>query len=358
MERAACFAVLDRADRQVLAAEHAIASRPDAGDAGAPLAVDHDAAALELDPGALQDVRRPALADGGEQHVGLDAKDGAGRGERARVLVRVLEQHAAELASVPLDRHRPGPGADHDAVRLREFALEPARLHVILAAPIDDRDVLRAELLRLHGDVDRRHAAADDDDPPPDRQRGLVLRLTQGRDIVDRVGDVFELALARQAELVGRPEPHGEKHGVVVASELVELDVLAEGDAVLRLDAADRQDEGGLLGGEVVDRLVGGDAVFVEAARLAARLEDRDVDAGDGERVRAGEARGPGADDRHALSGRRGARIGRSSGVDHGVGGVALQRARSGPACPRRLRARKPLRRASRWGRRGRTCRP
>ena len=41
-----------------------------------------------------------------------------------------------------------------------------------------------------------------------------------------------------------------------------------------------------------------------------------DLDAGDGERVRAGEARGSGADDRHALSGRRGARIGRLPGVD------------------------------------------
>ena len=248
-----------------------------------------------------------------------------GLGSTPLVLVGVLEQHAAEHARMALDRHRPRPGPDDDSVGLRKRALERAGLHVLLAAPVDDRDALGAELLRLHGDVDRRHAAADDDDPPPDRHGGLVLRLTQDGDVGDRVDDVLEVGLAGQAEFVGRAEPHAEKHRVVIAPELIELDVLAERDAVLRFDSADRQDEGRLPGGEIVDRLVGGDAVFVEPARLAPRLEDGGVHARDRERVGAGESRRPRADDRRPLAGRRRAGEGRAAGLDHRVGGVALQ---------------------------------
>ena len=67
------------------------------------------------------------------------------------------------------------------------------------------------------------------------------------------------------------------------------------------------EDEVHLALGEIVDRLVGGDAVFVEPAGLAARVEDDDVVAVHGEPVRAGEAGRPGADHGDAPAGRRGA---------------------------------------------------
>ena len=206
IERAACLPSSTALDGEILAAENAVAAGPHALKAGAPLAVDDDAPVLKIDRRAFQRLGRAALSDGGEQHVGLDAEDGAVRGEFAFVLVGVLEQRAAEHARMALERDRTRPGADDDAARLGELALEQARLHLLRAAAIDDRHVLRPEPLRLDGDVDRRHAAADDDDPAADGQRRQVARLPQRRDVGDRVDHVLQLALVRQAELVGRPE--------------------------------------------------------------------------------------------------------------------------------------------------------
>ena len=59
---------------------------------------------------------------------------------------------------------------------------------------------------------------------------------------------------------------------------------------------------------EIVARLVGGDAVFVEAAGLFARVEDGHGMAVHGETVGAGKARRARADDGDLLAGRRGAR--------------------------------------------------
>ena len=92
------------------------------------------------------------------------------------------------------------------------------------AAPVDHGDALGAEQLRLHGDVDRRHAAADDDDPAADRQRRQVLGLAEEGDVVDRVGDVLEIALALEAELVGRRQAEAEKDRVVIAPERFDRD--------------------------------------------------------------------------------------------------------------------------------------
>ena len=135
--------------------------------------------------------------------------------------------------------------------------------------------------------------------------------------------------LARQSELVGRTEADAEEHRVVIAAQLLERHVAAERDAVLHRDPAGRQDEGDFARGEVVGRLVGGDAVFVEAARFLALLEDRRLVAGDGERVGAGQSRRTGADDRDALAGRRGAAERRLAGRHLRVDRVALQQADS-----------------------------
>ena len=65
------------------------------------------------------------------------------------------------------------------------------------------------------------------------------------------------------------------------------------------------ENERGLAGGEIVRRLVGGDAVFVEPGRLRPRLEDDRPRGRDRQRVRAGEPGRSGADDRDALARRR-----------------------------------------------------
>ena len=90
-------------------------------------------------------------------------------------------------------------------------------------------------------------------------------------------------------------------------AKIAEREIAAEHLAGLD-DAADRQDELDLALGEAVDRLVGGDAVFVEPAGLRPGVEYDDVVAVHGEAMGAGEARRAGADDGDALAGRRGAR--------------------------------------------------
>ena len=145
----------------------------------------------------------------------------------------------------------------------------------------------------MHRGVDRRHAAADHHDAAADRQRGKILGLPEAGDVVDGVDHVGEFGLPRQAELVGRAEARAEEDGVVVAPQVFELDVAAERLAALDLDAADRENEIDFPRGEIVDRLVGGDAIFVEAARLLARLEDRAVDAGEASSCAQARPAGP-----------------------------------------------------------------
>ena len=91
------------------------------------------------------------------------------------------------------------------------------------------------------------------------------------------------------------------------------------------VNPADGQDEGGFPSREIIDGLIGRDAVFVQAARFLSRFENRGFDAGQRELVRAGEARGAGADDGHFFSSRRAALVRRFARLDQRVGGVALQ---------------------------------
>ena len=118
-----------------------------------------------------------------------------------------------------------------------------------------------------------------------------------------------------------------------------------------------REDELDLAGGEAVDGLVGGDAVFVEAADLRPGVEDDDVVAVHGQAMGAGEAGRAAADHGDALAGEgaRGRRAARRRQSRRRWRSAAT--GRCAPACPRRPRARRPPRTASRSGRRGRTCR-
>ena len=116
------------------------------------------------------------------------------------------------------------------------------------------------------------------------------------------------VVFAGEAELVGSGQADAEEDRVIILAQRVERNIGAERDALFDLDAADRQDELGFPRREIVRRLVGGDAVFVEPRGLVSPLEDDRVMAGDRERVRAGQAGRAGADDRDALAAARRAR--------------------------------------------------
>ena len=116
---------------------------------------------------------------------------------------------------------------DLDADDLRKLLLVRRGAHRFCAAAIDDGDVLGAELLRLHGDVDRGVATADDDDAAPDRQRGQILGLPQRGDVVDRIMHALQ-RLAVAAERVHPCKPYAEEDGVEALAERREGDVAAE----------------------------------------------------------------------------------------------------------------------------------
>ncbi len=108
-----------------------------------------------------------------------------------------------------------------------------------------------------------------------------VRRLPEVGDIIDGVDDVGDRAFAVEAELVGSRQAGADEHRRVIFAQLIERDVAAERLAIFDLDAADRQDEIDLGLREGVGRLVGGDAIFVEAAGLRPRLEHDGLMAGD-----------------------------------------------------------------------------
>ena len=153
------------------------------------------------------------------------------------------------------------------------------------------------------------------------------------------------------------PSPMPRNTASYMRGQIGKLDVAAERAAVLDRDAADRGDVVDLGLREVVGALVGGDAVFVEAAGLGPRLEDRHVMAVARKPVRGGEAGRAGADHGDLLAGRRGALVELLVLLPWRCRWRSAAAGRSAPACPRPPRARRPPRTASRSGRRGRTCR-
>ncbi len=112
--------------------------------------------------------------------------------------------------------------------------------------------------------------------------------------------------IAPECRAVDVAEADAEEHGVMQSRKLLERDVAAERLPVADRDTADLQQPVDLRLGKAVDRLVGGDAVLVEAADLGLRFVDDDVMAVHGEPVGAGKPGRAGADDGHSLAGHRG----------------------------------------------------
>jgi hypothetical protein len=162
--------------------------------------------------------------------------------------------------------------------------------------------------------------------------------------------------LGAEAERVDAGEADGRGRRRRRRGEVGQRDVAAERLAGLDRDAADRQDEIDLGLGEIVRRLVGGDAVFVEPADLRLRVEDDDVVAVHGKAMGAGEPGRPAPTTATRLP----VGAARAKGCVPGPSSRRWRSAavrRSGPACLPPSRARRPPRTASRSGRRGRTCR-
>ena len=112
----------------------------------------------------------------------------------------------------------------------------------------------------------------------------------------------------------------------MLAAQGGERQVGAEGLTAADLDAAEGQQPVDLALGEA-RHLVRGDAVFVEAARLVARLVDRHAVPGARQGVGAGQSCRPRPDHGHVATALGRALEQRRVGLEHPVGGMALQRA-------------------------------
>src|SRR5690606_5123129 len=110
------------------------------------------------------------------------------------------------------------------------------------------------------------HAAAD-------RNVGLIRGLAKRGDEVDGILDAGKV-FALDAEAVDAGKAHAEKDGVEIGGEFAEREIATEHLAGADFDAADSGHVFHFAAREVVGRLVGGDAVFIEAAGLFTRVED------------------------------------------------------------------------------------
>ena len=268
--------------------------------------VDDDAVIAHLESRELgtQCFNLEQLTDGLEHGVGRQLEVLSGRRQTAVVIqFRPLEADGRNVP-VTLELYGASPVMEGHAVRLREILFELTRSHVLRTAPIHDVDHLGTETLALHGNVYRRHATTDYDNAPSNRQFAKILGLSNVRNVFDRAIDTWQ-GLPLQAELVGRAQADADKHRVVPVSQFLQREILAERLAVLQFYATDRQDVFHFLLRKIVDCLVRGDAVFVQAARFEIPVEHDDVVAKHRQPMRARQPGRTGAHHRNGLSGRR-----------------------------------------------------
>ncbi|MPL84611.1 hypothetical protein SDC9_30576 [bioreactor metagenome] len=312
----------DGIHRQVLARGGAVAARPDPRKARAPRPVSADLRPRGLHPLGQ---RAKRLADRREHLIRLQPEGVVEHPQPGTAGLGARELDL-EPARDGMDRHRRGVADDPHAMRRGMLLLVHRGRHLGLRAAIDDGRGLGTQQLRLHRRVDRGHAAADHHHLAPDRQGGKVVGLPQRR---DELGRRRRKLAPRHVQRVHPGQPDAEEDGVVPAEQIRERAVARTAKRPVRhhLDAADLQEPGDLARGEIVGRLVGGDAVFIEPAELRLRLVEHHLVALEREPVRTGKPRGPAAHHRDRAPGGRAGSEGMALLLKQRIGGKALQQA-------------------------------
>ena len=218
---------------------------------------------------------------------------------------------------------RQQPGLDPDIAGARHFPFIGTGLHRRLVAAIGDGDILGPEQPGLHRDIDGGHAAADHHHPAPDGQR---LALAEPGDEADRIRDAGKIS-PLDPHRIDRAKTKPEEDRIEFGRKRVELDTGAQRQTVLHLDPADAEDVIHLALGDIIDRLIGGDAIFIEAARLGPGFEDGHRMALHRQGMGAGKACRPGPDHRHRFPRRRALPEDLPAVVEQRIGRMALQAA-------------------------------
>ena len=143
--------------------------------------------------------------------------------------------------------------------------------HVLGAAAIDHFHALGAEQLRLYGGIHGGHAAADHHHAAAHGHHTGIGRLAQRADEFHRIHHAAE-SLARYPELIRVGESQAQEYGVVFPPQSFKLLDAGELPAALERDAAHAQKPFDLALGVIRHRLVGGDAILVEAPGLGSGI--------------------------------------------------------------------------------------
>lgn len=300
------LAALDRADDRGRA-PGAVAAGEEAGVVGdAGIGVGLQLVPLGGKAEVLEGARVDVLADGHDDGRCRDA-DGLGARRLGRGTPAAHGRDHLGLApkrdgvAVLVDLDVVGGDELHElaAVLDRAVDLLVERGHVGATTTVDDLHRLGAHAHRAAGRVHRDVAAADHDDV----LAGVVVDVpvadgAQHRDGGHDARGVF----AVDAELLVGVGADADVDGVVVALEVLDRDVGADGDAELDVDA-ERGDERDLGVEQILGQAVVRDAVAEHAAELGALLVDGDRMSHARQEVGCGKAAGATADDGHALAG-------------------------------------------------------
>lgn len=175
----------------------------------------------------------------------------------------------------------------------------------------------------LHGHVDRRVSGADHQATVGQGQPTQVIGLAQFADVVGGSQHARCLFIG-QAQLPHGTEPKAEKDGIVLIPQVTEPQVTAQALAIADLDAPDAQQKRHFTLGKIINQLIAGDTVLVQATRFLTGFEDDHIVPVHGQTMCTRQARRAGADYCDALAGSRGALEGvfAELGV---IQGIALQ---------------------------------
>ncbi|MNJ44476.1 hypothetical protein D3C77_395300 [compost metagenome] len=277
-----------------------------------------------LGTGVAQGLLVEGLADGLEDCIGGQFEGFAGGLQAAFDQPCAGETHAAYPALI-VQQHLfgLGPGEQAHLVLFGNVLFVFGGSHVLDAAAVHQVDVARAQAGHLHGHVDSGVAGTEHDAAVGQGQGAEVVGLAQFPDVVGGGHHAWGTFVG-QAQLAAGIQSKAEEHRIELLLQFGQAEVLAQHLIVTDLDTTDLQYEIHLALGEVVDHLVLGNAVLVQASGLGPGLEDHHVMAVPGQAMGTGQTGRPGADHGNTLAG-SGRALERMCGKLGVIQGIALQ---------------------------------
>ena len=153
----------------------------------------------------------------------------------------------------------------------------------------------------MHRCVHRRHPAADHNHIPANRHGTVVLRLPQVGDEIHRIAHAC-LILTRRTQGIYPRQPHAKKHRVIRLLQIAQHHIAPQSLAMFDPYPTDFQQPIHLGLGKILHRLVGCDAVFVQATRLGPRIKHHHIMPVQRQPVRTRQPRRPRPHHRHLFS--------------------------------------------------------